>query len=54
MIVKELKEFLENVPDDTPIYIKEESCYLKLMTQIEYKLSKDDKNHLVKSLIFDR
>lgn len=54
MTVKELKEFLENVPDDTTIYIKDEGCYLKLITQLEYKLFKDDKNHLVKSLIFDR
>lgn len=52
MTVKELKEFLSNVPDDTIVGFKEDGCYFRIIETVEYKITQS-KNNIIKQLVLD-
>ena len=52
MTVKELKEFLSNVPDDTIVGFKEDGCYFRTIETAEYKIIQT-KNSIIKQLVLD-
>lgn len=52
MTVKELKEFLSNVPDDTIVGFKVDGCYFKTIEIVEYKITQT-KNNIIRQLVLD-
>ena len=52
MTVKELKEFLSNVPDDTLVGFKEDGYNFKIIETFEYKITQT-KNNIIKQLVLD-
>lgn len=54
MIVKELKEFLETIPDDAIVCMVNDGCYISEVKIFKYEQRKEENKSNIKRVILDR